>query len=68
LRDSHGGAIAVQESQIEPAAAEMRKVEGIDVGPEGGAGLIALRLLYENGSVRKSETVVLFNTGGNKYH
>jgi threonine synthase len=68
LRDSGGGAIAVPESDIEPAAAEMRRVEGIDVGPEGGAGLIALRQLQERGTIRKGETVVLFNTGGNKYH
>ena len=68
LRDSHGGAIAVEESQIEPAAAEMRTKEGIDAGPEGGAALLALQQLKKNGSIREGETVVIFNTGGNKYH
>ena len=68
LRDSHGGAIAVEDAQIEPAAAEVRKVEGVDAGPEGGAAFLALRELLANGSIRKGETVVVFNTGGNKYH
>lgn len=68
LRDSGGGAIAVEEALIEPAAAELRKTEGIDAGPEAGAALIALRQLRANGSIRDGETVVLFNTGGNKYH
>jgi len=68
LRDSGGGAIAVPEEQIEPAAAEMRTEEGIDAGPEGGAALLAYRMLRDNGTLRDTESVVLFNTGGNKYH
>ena len=67
LRDSGGGAIAVDEVAIEPAAAEMRTREGIDAGPEAGAGLAALKTLQSRGDVRAGETVVLFNTGGNKY-
>ena len=68
LRDSGGGAIAVEESQIESAAAELRTREGIDAGPEGGAALLALRRLMKKGTISDNETVVLFNTGGNKYH
>ena len=68
LRDSKGGAVAVEESEIEPAAAELRTREGIDAGPEGGAALLALRRLIEKGAISSAETVVLFNTGGNKYH
>jgi threonine synthase len=68
LRESKGGAIAVAESEIEPAAAELRTREGIDAGPEAGAALLALRRLIEKGAISKGETVVLFNTGGNKYH
>lgn len=67
LRDSGGGAIAVDEARIEEAAAEMRQTEGIDAGPEGGAALLALRELRSRGAVREGELVVLFNTGGNKY-
>jgi threonine synthase len=67
LRDSHGGAIAVDESQIESAASELRKTEGIDAGPESGAALLALRELQKSGTVSANDTVVLFSTGGNKY-
>src|SRR3954453_16787466 len=67
LRDSGGGAIAVDEAQIETAAAELRTTEGIDAGPEAGAALLALRTLRAEGTIRKEETVVLFSTGGNKY-
>jgi threonine synthase len=68
LRDSHGGAIAIEEASIEPAAAELRRHEGIDAGPEAGAALAALRIMRERGDIRDGETVVVFNTGANKYH
>ena len=68
LRDSNGGAIAVDEAEIETAAAELRTSEGIDAGPETGAALLALRALRAEGKIRNDETVVLFSTGGNKYH
>jgi threonine synthase len=68
LRDSKGGAIAIDEALIEPAAAELRTREGIDAGPEAGAALVALQQLLERGELSRSETVVLFSTGGNKYH
>jgi threonine synthase len=68
LRASRGGAVAVDESKIEAAAAELRTSEGIDAGPEAGAALLALRRLMEEGSIRRGDVVVLFNTGGNKYH
>jgi len=67
LRESHGGALAVEENQIEPAALEVRTREGIDAGPEGGAALLAVRRLMQQGLISERETVVLFNTGGNKY-
>ena len=68
LRESHGGALAVEENQIEAAALELRTKEGIDAGPEGGAALLAVRRLIQQGLISEGETVVLFNTGGNKYH
>jgi threonine synthase len=67
LRDSRGGAAAVEESEIEAAAAELRNLEGIDAGPEAGAALLGLGALLRRGEIRPDETVVLFNTGGNKY-
>ena len=68
LRESNGGAVAVDERSIEKAASEVRKHEGIDTGPEAGAAFLALRRLIEKGEIGENEIVVLFNTGGNKYH
>ncbi|HUP63828.1 MAG TPA: threonine synthase [Thermoanaerobaculia bacterium] len=67
LRGSEGGGVAVEEESIEPAASEIRRTEGIDAGPEGGAALVALRVLVAEGRIDPSMTVVLFNTGGDKY-
>ncbi len=67
LRDSGGGAIAVNEEEIEDAAAELRTTEGVDAGPETGAALLALRSLRAAGTITSDEVVVLFSTGGNKY-
>src|SRR5205085_10628567 len=67
LRESHGGAIAVDDAQIEPAAAAARLAEGIDVGPEGGAAFLALERLLAGGAISPDETTVVFNTGGDKY-
>lgn len=67
LRDSGGGAIAVDDSRIETAAAELRASEGIDAGPETGAAWLALDELRAKGTIAEDEVVVVFNTGGNKY-
>jgi threonine synthase len=64
---SGGGAIAVEESRIEGAAAELRQQEGIDAGPETGAAWLALSELRARGAIAPEETVVVFNTGGDKY-
>jgi threonine synthase len=67
LRDSGGGAIAVDETRIEDAAADLRTSEGIDAGPETGAAWLALDQLRADGTLGDDELVVVFNTGGNKY-
>src|ERR1041385_3948765 len=67
LRDSGGGAIAVDEAKIEAAAAETREREGIDAGPEAGAAMLALQTLLAENTIRRDDLVVVFNTGGNKY-
>lgn len=67
LRDSGGGAVAVEESSIEPAADRLRRVEGIDAGPETGAAVRALEMLLAEGLIDPAETIVVFNTGANKY-
>ena len=68
LRDSNGGAIAVPEELIEPSAAQLRSIEGVDAGPEAGAAVAALGILLERAAIHPHESIVLFNTGGNKYH
>jgi cysteine synthase len=60
--------VAAADVLPEPAALEIRTREGIDAGPEGGAALLAVRSLMQQGLISERETVVLFNTGGNKYH
>ena len=67
IRESGGGAIAVDEARIEGAAADLRRSEGIDAGPETGAAWLALSELRARGAIRDGETVVVFNTGGDKY-
>ena len=43
---------------------EIGRLEGVSAAPEGGAALTAIRQLVADGSIGKSDTVVLFNTGG----
>jgi threonine synthase len=40
------------------------RAEGISAAPEGGATIAAVRRLVAAGTIRPSESVVLFNTGG----
>jgi threonine synthase len=67
IRDSHGGAIAVDDARIEDAAADLRRSEGIDAGPETGAAWLALDELQRRGVISGDDVVVVFNTGANKY-
>ncbi|MBV8517060.1 MAG: threonine synthase [Acidobacteria bacterium] len=67
LRTSNGGAIAVDEARIEDAAAALRVSEGIDAGPESGAAWLAYEELRARGAIGADESVVVFNTGANKY-
>ena len=43
---------------------EARNVTASGAAPEGGAALVAIQRLVENGSIKPHESVVLFNTGG----
>jgi threonine synthase len=43
---------------------ELGSTEGISAAPEGGAALAAIRMLVAAGSIRSTDRVVLFNTGG----
>ena len=68
LRESGGTAIAVTDDELIAATREIGAAEGIFCAPEGAACLPALRKMVEQGAVKTSERVVLFNTGaGVKY-
>jgi len=65
---SHGEAVAVSDNALMAACREMARLEGIFAAPEGGAGLVAIQELVQQGRIKPRESVVLFNTGsGHKY-
>lgn len=64
LRESGGTAIAVSDDAMVAAMREMGATEGLSAAPEGGATLVALRALMDQGLVAPADRVVLFNTGG----
>ena len=64
VRNSGGTAIAVPDAAMIAGMLELGSTEGISAAPEGGAALAAIRSLVGDGSIRASDRVVLFNTGG----
>ena len=63
LRETNGGAVAVEDAALTEAADTVSREEGVDVSPEGGAALAALEWLVGRGQVDRGETIVVFNTG-----
>ncbi len=63
LRETNGGAVAVEDGVLTEAAVTVSREEGVDVSPEGGAALAALEWLVGRGQVDRGETIVVFNTG-----
>lgn len=63
LRESHGGAVAVSDADLEAAAGLGTRLEGVDFAPEGGAAIAAVRRLVELGTVGRDARIVIFNTG-----
>ncbi len=63
LRESGGGAVAVEDARLEALASEVTALEGVDLSPEGGATVAAAIALRESGALTGGERVVLFNTG-----
>jgi threonine synthase len=64
VRESGGAAVAVDDADMVSAMKEIGSLEGISAAPEGGAAVHALKVLIEQGRVRPTDTVVVFNTGG----
>ena len=68
LRESKGGALAVDDETMIRTTREVGSAEGIFVAPEGAACFAALHSLVGKGEVAKDERVIIFNTGsGIKY-
>ena len=68
LRDSKGGAIAVEDEEIIRAVSEVGSKEGLFVAPEGAACFVALKKLRASKKIDSDEQAVIFNTGsGIKY-
>jgi threonine synthase len=68
LRQSDGGAIAIDDKEMIRVARELGSSEGLFVAPEAAACFAALKSLRSAGNIRAGERVVIFNTGsGIKY-
>jgi threonine synthase len=68
LRQSNGGAIAVDDEEMIRSAREVGSTQGLFVCPEGGACFAAFKLLRHAGKIAPGEHAVIFNTGsGIKY-
>jgi threonine synthase len=68
IRQSGGTAVAVSDDDIMAAVKKLATQEGIFAAPEGGAALAAYEALLQQGFLKDSDEVVLFNTGsGYKY-
>jgi threonine synthase len=68
LRQSNGGAIAVDDEEMIRSAREVGSTQGLFVCPEGGACFAAFKLLRHAGKIASGEHAVIFNTGsGIKY-
>jgi threonine synthase len=64
VRDSGGTALAIADRAMVAGMLQIGKHEGISAAPEGGAALAAIEQLASSGTIKRHESVVLFNTGG----
>ena len=63
LKESKGTAIRINDAEMLEGVSLLSKEEGIFAAPEGGAVLRATMKLRENGFIKKSDKVVVVNTG-----
>ncbi len=63
LRESGGGAVAVDDAELEAHATLATMETGVDFSPEGGAALAAAEVLRRRGALGRGDRVVAFNTG-----
>lgn len=68
VRDSHGTAISVSDSEMLDAGQMLGEELGVFAAPEGGACVAAAQKLTAKGFIKTSDKVVIYNTGsGYKY-
>jgi threonine synthase len=68
VRNSGGTAIAVSDAELIDAGIQLATDEGMFVAPEGAACVSALQKLLASGFLKRSEKIVIYNTGaGLKY-
>jgi threonine synthase len=68
VRSSGGTAIAVSDTELIDAGIQLASDEGMFVAPEGAACVSALEKLLASGFLKRSERIVIYNTGaGLKY-
>jgi threonine synthase len=68
LRQSNGGAIAVDDKEMIRVGREVGSSEGLFIAPEAAACFAAFKSLSSAGKIGSGERVVIFNTGsGIKY-
>jgi threonine synthase len=64
VRESGGTALAVSDADMVRGMRDLGSREGISAAPEGGAALHAVKVLLQDGRMKPTDTVVVFNTGG----
>jgi threonine synthase len=64
VRESGGTALAVSDHAMVDGMLAIGRHAGVSAAPEGGAALVAIQQLVANGSIKRQDSVVLFNTGG----
>jgi threonine synthase len=68
LRQSNGGAVAVDDEEMMQTARDVGSKEGLFICPEGAACFAALKSLRSAGKIVSGDRVIIFNTGsGVKY-
>jgi threonine synthase len=68
VRESGGAAVAVSDAGLIDAGSQLASEEGIFAAPEGAACIPALEKLLANGLLKRSDRIVIYNTGaGLKY-
>ena len=63
LKTSKGTALAIEDQQMIEGVKMFAKHEGLFVAPEGGALLMSLKKLLEQGIIHREDKVLMINTG-----